>query len=890
MSTDEQAQVDCRNDCVEPAAFPKKLVNRPGLSQIDCRIGAYADIREFLLRRLDREPLLAAWTHREAEDPGIALLEGAAILGDILTFYQDLYANEAYLRTAKWRDSIGDLVRLLGYHLSPGIGGKATFAFGVKGTTPILIPAHFPVKAQLVGSDKSIDFETIEACTAEPALSQFSLYRPFVHPQITNGRNTFAIQTITLTKNKLKLEKGDRLMLVKDPTNSQTSRQIAVVTEVKENLDLTEITIEGSWQGGDVNSREMTAYKLGRSFRYFGYNAPPTVTVVDSAPPTVTVVKGARPTVTVVEGGIAKQNLISFVTDVRIPSPTAYIAYNPTLASDSFPLDQKVDDISAGAILLISLQLSSSTPIASDSTYFFAPTIDRVSVASATHGALTGGTTVVKFNAPIGTNTLKHTDIRSVEFQEVMGQPFPIMSPREADSTAKPLQLFYYGDGLTYQKLADRSLQLVQGQQIEQVTVGIDDKTIDPNEHITLRSLTIKPALQKLNLADFPLDKSSQVKVYGNLVETNQGKTELLEVLGNGDSRQAFQTFKLPKAPLTYFNSKSETPPEVPKLDIYVNDRLWKRLPSLFDRGSTEEIYIVREDAHGDSWVQFGDGKTGARLPSGLNNVAAQYRTGIGAYGALQPDTTVQGGKLDRLDKIWLSDIATGGEQPETGDNAKAAAPGKIQSLGRLVSLQDFEQETLAIQGVSKAAAIWGLMHHSPMTILTVLMERGREQELNEVQQILNTYNRCRGSQRFPIHVRPGKLRYVYLDVTIGIDPTFRQELVKGAIQAAIGIFGEEGNGIDGTAGLFGLRRRQFGEPEYETRIVATIQNVEGVVWVEVSAFGFLKGMEDDPLVLRVPEPRQNPDKLTSDSHEILSLHTIHFQPQFVATIAQEVC
>jgi hypothetical protein len=896
MSTDEQAQVDCRNDCVEPAAFPKKLVNRPGLSQIDYRIGAYADIREFLLRRLDREPLLAAWTHREAEDPGIALLEGAAILGDILTFYQDLYANEAYLRTAKWRDSIGDLVRLLGYHLSPGIGGKATFAFGVKGLTPVVIPANFPVKAQLVGSDKSIDFETIRADTAEPALSQFSLYHPFVHPQITNGRNTFAVETTTLTKNKLKLEKGDRLMLVKDPTNSQTSRQIAVIAEVKENLDLTEITIEGSWQGDDVNSQEMTAYKVGRSFRYFGYNAPPTVTVVDSAPRTVTVVKGARPTVTVVEGGIAKQNLISFVTDVRIPSPTAYVAYNPTLASDSFPLDRKVDDLSAGAILLISLQLSDSTPKDSDSTYFFARTIAQVSMASATHGALTGGTTVVQLKEAIGTTTLKYTDIRSVEFQEVIGQPFTITSPREPDLLALPdlaantSTLFYYGDGLTYKKLKERSLQLVKGQQIEQVTVGIDNKTIDPKEHITLRSLTIKPALQKLKLADFPLDKSSQVKVYGNLVETNQGKTELLEVLGNGDSRQAFQTFKLPKAPLTYFNSKSETPPEVPKLDIYVNDRLWKRLPSLFDRGSTEEIYIVREDANGDSWVQFGDGKTGARLPSGLNNVAAQYRTGIGAYGALQPDTTVQGGKLDRLDKIWLSDIATGGEQPETGDNAKAAAPGKIQSLGRLVSLQDFEQETLAIQGVSKAAAIWGLMHHSPMVILTVLMERGREQEVNEVQQILNTYNRCRGAQRFPIHVRPGKLRYVYLDVTIGIDPTFRQELVKAAIQAAIGIFGEEGNGIDGTAGLFGLRRRQFGEPEYETRIAATIQNVEGVVWVKVSAFGFLEGMGDDPLVLRVPEPKQNPDKLTSQSNEILSLHTIHFQPQFVATSAQEVC
>jgi hypothetical protein len=396
MSTDEQAQVDCRNDCTEPLAFPKKIKNRSGLTQIDYRIGAYADIREFLLRRLDREPLLAAWTHREAEDPGIALLEGAAILGDILTFYQDLYANEAYLRTAKWRDSIGDLVRLLGYHLSPGIGGKATFAFGVKGTTPVLIPAHFPVKAQLVGSDKSIksiDFETIEACTAEPALSQFSLYRPFVHPQITNGRNTFAVQTITLTKNKLKLEPGDRLMLVKKPTDLQTPRQIVVIAEVKENLDLTEITIEGSWQGDDVNSQEMTAYKLGRSFRYFGYNAPPTVTIVvgqNATQRSVSFMANVHSNSSEkIVGEASFHNFpdASFVSSgpiserrsdrrVQIPFPPVIPTYNPALADNSFPLDRKVDDISAGAILLISLQLSSSTPVDTDSTYFFARSIE----------------------------------------------------------------------------------------------------------------------------------------------------------------------------------------------------------------------------------------------------------------------------------------------------------------------------------------------------------------------------------------------------------------------------------------------------------------------------------------------------------------------------------
>src|SRR4030095_15847875 len=105
---------DCRNDCLSPLAFPRRIFNRPGLSRINYRIGDYADIREALLLNLDKEDKLSGWTHRGADDPGIALLEGASILGDILTFYQELYANEAYLNTAQWRDSISDLVKPLG--------------------------------------------------------------------------------------------------------------------------------------------------------------------------------------------------------------------------------------------------------------------------------------------------------------------------------------------------------------------------------------------------------------------------------------------------------------------------------------------------------------------------------------------------------------------------------------------------------------------------------------------------------------------------------------------------------------------------------------------------------------------------------------------------------
>ncbi len=88
--------------------FPRRAENRPGLDRIAYRIGRYPEFREQMLRLIDSAPALAAWTHREPDDPGIALIESAAIVGDILAFYQELYANEAYLRSIAWRESVAE--------------------------------------------------------------------------------------------------------------------------------------------------------------------------------------------------------------------------------------------------------------------------------------------------------------------------------------------------------------------------------------------------------------------------------------------------------------------------------------------------------------------------------------------------------------------------------------------------------------------------------------------------------------------------------------------------------------------------------------------------------------------------------------------------------------
>ena len=96
--------------------------------------------------------------------------------------------------------------------------------------------------------------------------------------------------------------------------------------------------------------------------------------------------------------------------------------------------------------------------------------------------------------------------------------------------------------------------------------------------------------------------------------------------------------------------------------------------------------------------MQFGDGETGARLPTGIGNVVALFRSGSGARGPVKLGSSPTAPERPvGFDKVTLAGIVSGGADPEDLDKAREAAPGKVQSLGRIVSIRDHETETLAI-------------------------------------------------------------------------------------------------------------------------------------------------------------------------------------------------
>lgn len=861
--------------------FPRRANNRPGLPRIAYRIGRYADFREAMLRAIDAAPELQGWTHREADDPGIALLEGAAIVGDILSFYQEHYANEAYLRTAAWRESIAELVRLTGYRLAPGIGGRATLAFEVRGTSPVTIRSGLPVRIELAERPDPADFETDAEVVAWPHLGRFNLYAPRRYAtRIALGATRFELAAVdgaadTASLAAFDLKPGDRWLLLPPepaytssavPIAAQQAPQVVKVKKVTRLVGRVIVDVDSPLQ--DAWLQPVTAFKVGRSFHHFGHSAPPKTlrNLVDGSGK----VTGSAESATSFDRHVD--------TSHDCTATSASIALPPTL----LPLDQEVSDLAVGAQVVIQARIAAT----SSATRHGLAVVRRIAAlrsATLAFSNLNAPSTLLTLDAAIVRRDMSMSplvDVRDVQVHEVTSPPLrlrPVSDPLRDAFASGASALRFYGTAAEARAVAGRRLHFVHadGRSADVVcTSRAADFPTPARDVARLWPLSFDRAPLPFTRADFD-ETEPTVSVFGNLVDASQGKSEREVALGNGDSRQSWQTFALPKAPLTYALSAAGFPPHTPRLEVRVGGRLWTRVDAFHGRGPKDEVYVVREDSEGRSFVQFGDGVTGARLPSGVKNVTAAYRTGVGARGPVKPGSTPSASERPAgFDKVSVAGIVSGGADAEDGNKARDSAPGKVQSLGRLVSLQDVETEAVAVPGVVTAAAAWDLHGGVPAVVLRVLLESGREAEFEAVRAAIVHAQRCRGPDRFALVVRQARLRWVFVDLVYARDPALRAEDVAAALRAE---FGLAGDAAAERSGVFGLRARRLGEREHSSRIEGRAQNVAGVRWCRVAALGRLPASVTEPAAAALPNaPRPNAAWLPCGADELLQLAPVH--------------
>jgi len=103
---------------------------------------------------------LPEWTDRSENDLGRLLLELMAQLGDVILYYQDRIANEAFLSTAVERRSVIDLVALIGYTLgtpSPASAGLQLRAAN-DSATPVQVDPGARFSTQATPTSPAVEF------------------------------------------------------------------------------------------------------------------------------------------------------------------------------------------------------------------------------------------------------------------------------------------------------------------------------------------------------------------------------------------------------------------------------------------------------------------------------------------------------------------------------------------------------------------------------------------------------------------------------------------------------------------------------------------------------------------------------------------------------------
>ena len=181
-----------------------------------------------------------------------------------------------------------------------------------------------------------------------------------------------------------------------------------------------------------------------------------------------------------------------------------------------------------------------------------------------------------------------------------------------------------------------------------------------------------------------------------------------------------------------------------------------------------------------------------------------------------------------------------------------------------------------------------------PLCVNTVNAISGSTADLAQIRDTLTAYSRCRGPARHPVLAINGHKQFVHVDAIIGYDPSQLVEDITKAIKLALGLSGEEANGIDGKQGLFGLNRRDFHQSVHTSEIIAAIQNVPGVVWVKLRAARALPTSsppQPDPNLIGLPAINLIPSPLLPCSaHFLLALHTRHLVLGFVSAQTQAEC
>lgn len=758
---------------------PLRLVtNRPGLAAIAYRIATHGRFKQDLLARLAGEPALRGLTTRSDDDFSVALLDAWASAADVLTFYQERIANESYLRTATEPGSLRQLARLLGHELGPGVAATTVVAFTVDPISsrnqPITVPPGTRIQSLPAPGQLPRSFETDTPLLARASFNELraSLLAP---PTPTVLRRDGAQILALRLRTGASVRAGD-LLLAPDTTAPARTAIITSVTPLAP--DLLEFTAE-RWSSAPPESLPPLQI-LRRRAALFGHNAP-------------------------------DPNTLEFTNNAllfdNLPPTREWKAFKLT-DDTTLDLDSVQPDLAVGERIVVH-----------EADLVHVATITRVDTVARAGFGLSGRITRLQLADPHGAAIPDFTR-RGAEVL-LAPAPLPLLGVTRSDPVAdSTLELAGLHPDLRPGRpiLLTGPLSDSDAVVSELASVALTD--LDPDTSTTTLTLAA-PLVHRF--------RRDTLRVRANLALASHGET-LHEILGSGDASVPLQRFPLRQPPLAFLTAAT-TLGRSSSLEVRVDGEAWREVDDLESAGPRDRVYTLALTDDGGATVQFGDGTRGARLPTGDGNVRATYRRGGGLDGQVPADSlTLLSAPTLGLVGVTNPLAAAGAADPDSPADARRNAPLRVRTLGRVVSLRDYEDFARAFTGVARAHAARFSAGPRPLVLVTVAGIDGAAIGLGSPTAV-HLLAALRGSGDPSVVVRlhshdplaePPPTFTIAGRITVAPDRDL--ELTRLAIHAAL------------IAG-FGFGAADFGRAIARSAVIAAIQAVPGVLAVDLGAF-----------------------------------------------------
>jgi hypothetical protein len=373
--------------------------------------------------------------------------------------------------------------------------------------------------------------------------------------------------------------------------------------------------------------------------------------------------------------------------------------------------------------------------------------------------------------------------------------------------------------------------------------------------------------------------KRATLKIYANVVKATNGETRK-EVLGSGKASVPFPSFALKQPPVTFLPAPTASG-AASTLKVYVNDVEWHEADSLVALAPYDRGFVTSTADDGTTTVIFGDGTHGMRVPTGVANLKAAYRSGIGKGG------NVQAGQLNILGSrtAGVKDVinplrASGGADKDARDRIRENAPLTVTALDRLVSVSDYADFSQTFAGIGKASSVALSDGHRQLVHVTIAgIDDIPIAPTSDLYLNLRSALHLLGDPHQALQLDVRFAKFLVFEAGVKLDPDCQWDEVAPQLTAAL---------LD----AFSFERRKLGQNAYLSEVLQVLQRVPGVVYIDPTLFGALTEDQLTPsgIVQAIANLSLNQtvaaNLATSGPDGISPAEIAYFTPDVAATIA----